>query len=75
MKNLTEIDAVQFQIECGINAVGAICTAMENGPFNPRDFTGGLLFCWSHLKDESDRMRELIDAAFEEERRGGDDRD
>ncbi len=70
MNHLAEIDGVQNQIACGINTLNAIHTAMEEGKFSPKSFLDGLFFVFIHLQKESDKMRELIDQAFEEQRKG-----
>lgn len=70
MNELVEMDGIQLQIACGINALGAIHTAMESGPFAPESLVDGLFFVFTHLQDESDKMRELIDQASEERRKG-----
>ncbi len=69
MSNLAKMDSVQFQISCGIDAITAIHTAMDEGPFEPAEFVNALLFALNHLKEDSDMMRELIDQAFAEARK------
>lgn len=66
MKYLSEIENLQLHLEGEINAISAIHTAIEEGPFEGKSFAPGLFRVYEHLRDESDKLRIIIDKCFEE---------
>ena len=65
MKYLSEIEELQIHLDGEINAISAIHNALE-GPFEAKSFTPGLFRVYVHLRDESDKLRAIIDKCYEE---------
>lgn len=55
--NRMEIDESIRELECGINALGAIFTAMSSGDFPAEEHLDGLYFVYGHLFDAVKALR------------------
>lgn len=44
-----DTDIIAFRIQCGINALGAIHTAMESGSLDPSSYIDGLFCVYDYL--------------------------
>lgn len=59
--NRMEIDESIRELECGINALGAIHDAMECGSFPAELHLDGLYFVYSHLFEAVEALRREAD--------------
>lgn len=59
--NRMEIDEFIRELECGINALGAIHDAMECGSFPAELHLDGLYFVYSHLFEAVKALRREAD--------------
>lgn len=63
---LCEIDEIQFRLSCGVAALGAVHTAMVEGPFGSGGY-GDALFCvYDYLTNVNQELQTAVDIAFKE---------
>lgn len=66
---LSDMDALQFRVECGVDIVSALHECIEHGDFQPRSYANALYGAWTYLDSLSKEMRSRIDAAYSEVRK------
>ena len=69
--NRMEIDESIRELECGINALGAIYTAMEPKVFPAEEHLDGLYFVYSHLFEAAKAIRLEVDKNDKQPHRKG----
>ena len=62
---LFAVEQLQFRFSCGVNALGAIHTAMEVGSSSPECYLDGLFGIYRHLCDLSDELEKNIYAELQ----------
>lgn len=55
-----EAEVICFKIKCGLSALDAVRTAMDEGPFSAETFTDALYCVWDYLVGRQKEMEELI---------------
>lgn len=62
---LTDLDGLQTELHCGIEAVGAIQELLDGaGNCSVQSYSDALFCAFCYLKDASNKMREVIDGAL-----------
>ena len=61
---LFAVEQLQFRFSCGVNALGAIHTAMEEGSSSPECYLDGLFGIYRHLCDLSDELEKIFMPSF-----------
>lgn len=59
--NRMDLDTAVYDLECGINALCAIYTAMESKVFPAEEHLDGLYFVYSHLFEAVKALRLEVD--------------
>lgn len=65
---LLDVDILCYNIECGVNLVSAVHTAMTEGPYAAGEFTDALYAAFDYLDDKQKQLRAAVDGLFEERR-------
>lgn len=65
-KLLTDADDCSFHLACGINTLGAIHAAMEEGPFPADAFVDALYFVWLQLGKYQQDLQDAINKLYKE---------
>lgn len=60
---MIDVDAISFELECGIDALNLIREAMNNGG-SSRDYEQGLYCVWQYLDERQDALRKIVNNAF-----------
>lgn len=66
---LSDMDDLQFRVECGVDIVSALHECIEHGDFQPRNYANALYGAYVYLNSLSEEMRSRIDAAYSEVRK------
>lgn len=66
---LSDMDDLQFRVECGVNMISALHECIEHGDFQPRNYANALYGAWDYLDSLSREMRNRIDAVYSENRK------
>lgn len=70
MKNgIFDADSISYQIRCGVNALDAVHTAMEEGPNKPEGYIDALFCVWNYLDDLCGQLQEAIQNEISERRK------
>lgn len=59
--NGIELDEITVEIERGVTAALAICTAMSEGPYPAEELLDGLFYIVMHLDDDAKKLRRAVD--------------
>lgn len=59
-KDIFDADRISRQIRCGVNALDAVYTAMENGPSKPEEYIDALFGVWNYLDGLCGQLQEAI---------------
>lgn len=55
-----DAEGISYKMECGISALDAIRTAMDEGPAAAETFTGALYCVWGYLSGLQKEMDQII---------------
>ena len=69
--NRMDLDTAVYDMECGINALCAIYTAMSSGEFPAEEHLDGLYFVYSHLFEAAKAIRREVDKNDKQPHRKG----
>ena len=60
MKCGMRLESVLFELECGLNALDAIHTAMSEGPNSPEEYIDALYCIHDYLLERERALKELV---------------
>ena len=65
---LRDLDSAQFLLKCAVDALGAIHTAIEEGPYTAKSYTDALYGIFNYLHGLSDEISDCVQACFDEKK-------
>lgn len=65
---LGDLDSAQFRLKCAVDALGAIHTAIEEGPSTAESYTDALYGILDYLHGLSDEISDCVQACLDEKK-------